>query len=134
MLGEQVLVDERQLDGVGDLLDLLVQAAHVLVGDVGHLLEHQLLDLGIDIADAREVVDMTDNSLAPLRRKRNSSVRVCANLIGEGLRPFGVTPGSHFAHMWADRWPLAPPLFGASFFSITAFVRRERPMPSGYTR
>ena len=27
---------------------------------------------------------MTDNSLAPLRRKRNSSIRVCANLIGEG--------------------------------------------------
>ena len=42
-----------------------------------------------------------------------------ANLIGEGLRPFGVTSGSHFAHMWAERWPLAPPLFGASFFSIT---------------
>ncbi|HEX6623193.1 MAG TPA: cytochrome c oxidase subunit 3 [Pyrinomonadaceae bacterium] len=42
-----------------------------------------------------------------------------ANLIGEGLRPFGVAPGSHFAGMWAERWPLAPPLFGASFFSIT---------------
>ena len=42
-----------------------------------------------------------------------------ANLIGEGLRPFGVVPGSHFAHMWAERWPAAPPLFGASFFAIT---------------
>ncbi len=37
----------------------------------------------IDIADAREVVDMTDNSLAPLRRKRNSSIRVAANLVAE---------------------------------------------------
>ena len=36
----------RQLDGVGDVLDLAVEAAHVGVGDVGHLLEHELLDLG----------------------------------------------------------------------------------------
>ena len=42
-----------------------------------------------------------------------------ANLIGEGLRPFGVAPGSHFAHEWATRWPQAPPLMGATFFSIT---------------
>ena len=41
-----VLVQERQLDRVGDLLDLVVEAADVGVGDVGHLLEHQLLDLG----------------------------------------------------------------------------------------
>ncbi|HEX8119216.1 MAG TPA: cytochrome c oxidase subunit 3, partial [Pyrinomonadaceae bacterium] len=42
-----------------------------------------------------------------------------SNLIGEGLRPFGVRPGSEFGHMWAESWPQAPPLFGASFFSIT---------------
>ncbi len=46
VLGEQVLVQERQLDGVGDLLDLVVEAADVGVGDVGHLLEQQVLDLG----------------------------------------------------------------------------------------
>ena len=46
VLGEQVLVQERQLDRVGDLLDLVVEAADVVVGDVGHLFEHQLLDLG----------------------------------------------------------------------------------------
>ena len=46
MLGEQVGVEERQLHRVGDLLDLPVEAAHVGVGDVGHLLEDQLLDLG----------------------------------------------------------------------------------------
>ena len=40
------LVQERQLDRVGDLLDLVVEAADVGVGDVGHLLEHELLDLG----------------------------------------------------------------------------------------
>ena len=29
VLGEQLLVEERQLDGIGDLLDLLVEAADV---------------------------------------------------------------------------------------------------------
>ena len=46
VLVEEVLVEERQLDRVGDLLDLAVEAADVGVGDVGHLLEHELLDLG----------------------------------------------------------------------------------------
>ena len=46
MLGEQVLVEERQLHSVGDLLDLVVEPADVGVGDVGHLLEQQVLDLG----------------------------------------------------------------------------------------
>ena len=46
VLGEQVPVEEGQLDGVGDRLDLVVEAADVVVGDVGHLLEDQLLDLG----------------------------------------------------------------------------------------
>ena len=41
------------------------------------------------------------------------------NLIGEGLRPFGVKAGSEFGDLWATKWPEAPPLFGASFFAIT---------------
>jgi cytochrome c oxidase subunit 3 len=35
------------------------------------------------------------------------------HLIDEGLRPFSL------AHEWAERWPNAPPLFGATFFAIT---------------
>ena len=46
VLAEQGPVQVRQLDGVGDGLDLGVEAADVRVGDVGHLLEHELLDLG----------------------------------------------------------------------------------------
>ena len=46
VLDEQVAVQERQLDRVGDRLDLSVEAADVLVGDVGHLFEDELLDLG----------------------------------------------------------------------------------------
>ena len=46
VLGEQLLVEERQLDGVGDLLDLGVEPADVGVRHVGDLLEQQVLDLG----------------------------------------------------------------------------------------
>jgi glycerol-3-phosphate acyltransferase PlsX len=54
---------------------------------------------GIDIVDAREVVDMTDNALAPLRRKRNSSIRVCANLVAEGKADAMVSAGHTGAAM-----------------------------------
>jgi hypothetical protein len=40
-------VQKRQLDRIADLLDLPAQAADVVVADVGHLLEHQVLDLGL---------------------------------------------------------------------------------------
>lgn len=53
----------------------------------------------IDIADAREVVDMTDNALAPLRRKRNSSIRVCANLVSEKKADAMVSAGHTGASM-----------------------------------
>ena len=35
-----------KLNGVGDCLDLAVETADVGVGDVGHLLEHDLFELG----------------------------------------------------------------------------------------
>ncbi|AAS04156.1 hypothetical protein MAP_1839 [Mycobacterium avium subsp. paratuberculosis K-10] len=47
VLAVELLVQERQLDGVTDLLDLAGQATDVLVADVGDLLEHQVLDLGL---------------------------------------------------------------------------------------
>ena len=53
----------------------------------------------ITLVDAREVVDMTDNALAPLRRKRNSSVRVCANLVAEGKADAMVSAGHTGAAM-----------------------------------
>lgn len=54
---------------------------------------------GIQLVDAREVVDMTDNALAPLRRKRNSSIRVCANLVAEGKADVMVSAGHTGAAM-----------------------------------
>ena len=53
----------------------------------------------LQIVDAREVVDMTDNALAPLRRKRNSSIRVCANLVKEGKADAIVSAGHTGAAM-----------------------------------
>jgi glycerol-3-phosphate acyltransferase PlsX len=53
----------------------------------------------LTITDAREVVDMTDNALAPLRRKRNSSIRVCANLVAEGKADAMVSAGHTGAAM-----------------------------------
>ncbi len=53
----------------------------------------------IEIADAREVVDMTDTALAPLRRKRNSSVRVATNLVAEGKAQAVVSAGHTGASM-----------------------------------
>jgi len=53
----------------------------------------------ISVVDAREVVEMEDTALAPLRRKRNSSVRVCANLIAEGKADAMVSAGHTGASM-----------------------------------
>ncbi len=47
VLAEQLGVQERQLHGVADLLDLPEQATDVVVVDVGHLLQHEVLDLGL---------------------------------------------------------------------------------------
>src|SRR5207244_5865246 len=48
----------------------------------------------IEVVDAREVIEMEDTALAPLRRKRNSSVRVCANLVSEGRADAFVSAGN----------------------------------------
>jgi phosphate acyltransferase len=53
----------------------------------------------VEIVDAREVVDMTDTALAPLRRKRNSSIRVCANLVAEKRADAMVSAGHTGAAM-----------------------------------
>jgi glycerol-3-phosphate acyltransferase PlsX len=76
----------------------------ILVGREEVVREH-LRELGapanasIEIVDAREVVEMEDTAMAPLRRKRNSSVRVCANLVGEGKADAMVSAGHTGAAM-----------------------------------
>jgi phosphate acyltransferase len=51
------------------------------------------------IVDAREVVEMEDNALTPLRKKRNSSIRVCANLVAEKKADSMVSAGHTGATM-----------------------------------
>ena len=43
----EVLVQERQLHGIADLLDLAGQTTDIAVADVGDLLKHEILDLGL---------------------------------------------------------------------------------------
>ena len=74
VLAEQLGVQERQLDGVADLLDLPEQAADVAVVDVGHLLQHEVLDLGLGhplVGVARLGVDQ--QRVARLERTRSGS-------------------------------------------------------------
>lgn len=52
------------------------------------------LPSNITIVDAREVVEMDDTAIAPLRKKRNSSIRVCANLVAEGRADAFVSAGN----------------------------------------
>src|SRR6266511_3274261 len=53
----------------------------------------------IEIVDAREVVEMDDTALAPIRKKRDSSIRVCANLVAEGKADAMVSAGHTGATM-----------------------------------
>src|SRR5712691_907239 len=53
----------------------------------------------IEIVDAREVVEMDDTALAPIRKKRNYSIRVCANLVKEGRAAAMVSAGHTGAAM-----------------------------------
>jgi len=48
----------------------------------------------IEVVDAREVVEMDDTAIAPIRRKRNSSIRICANLVSEGRADAFVSAGN----------------------------------------
>lgn len=49
---------------------------------------------GIEIVDAREVVEMGEPPLTPIRKKRDSSIRVCANLVKEGRAAAFVSAGN----------------------------------------
>ena len=96
VLVEQRAVQVRQLDGVGDGLDLAVEPADVRVGDVGHLLEHELLDLGPG--------QLLDEQLrARLHEHGVAGAQVHAEqVVGELDHPLLVGPG-------VRRWPAGRP-------------------------
>src|SRR5215216_377162 len=84
----------------------------------------------ITITDAREVVDMTDNALAPLRRKRNSSIRVCANLVAEGKADAMVSAG-HTGAAMTSAYKVLGTIEGVSRPALAAVLPSQA--KAGYT-
>ena len=101
-----------------------------LVGREEVLREHlgSSVPSSISITDAREVVDMTDNALAPLRRKRNSSIRVCANLVAEGKADAMVSAG-HTGAAMTSAYKVLGTIEGVSRPALAAVL----PNAKGYT-
>jgi glycerol-3-phosphate acyltransferase PlsX len=89
----------------GALLALKAYAVDILLVGRQEVIREKLIAVAgsipprIEIIDAREVVEMEDNALAPLRKKRNSSIRVCANLVAEGKADAMVSAGHTGATM-----------------------------------
>src|SRR2546427_2425266 len=77
----------------------------------------------IEVVDAREVVEMDDNALTPLRRKRNSSVRVCANLVAEGRAQAFVSAGNTGA-TWTSARAVMGMIEGVSRPALAAILPR----------
>ncbi|HXH93475.1 MAG TPA: phosphate acyltransferase PlsX [Thermoanaerobaculia bacterium] len=75
----------------------------------------------ISVFDAREIVTMEDTALAPLRRKRNSSVRVCANLVAEGKANAFVSAGNTGA-TWTSARAVMGMIEGVSRPALAAVV------------
>jgi glycerol-3-phosphate acyltransferase PlsX len=75
----------------------------LLVGDRARI-EAELSRLGkrprrIEIVHAEEVVGMDEPAITPIRRKRRSSIRICAELVKEGRAQAMVTAGNTGAAM-----------------------------------
>jgi glycerol-3-phosphate acyltransferase PlsX len=85
-------------------------AVVVLVGDEARLRE-ELRALGVDgalpealtIRHAEEVVGMDEPAITPLRKKRRSSIRICADLVGAGEAEAMVSAGNTGAAMIAAK-------------------------------
>ena len=93
MLSEEIGVEERQLHRVGDLLDLSIQTTDVFVGDVRHLFEQQILDLG-----ARQLLEQKIGSRIEAHRVTAAQVHP-AEAVGQFADSLFVgTPRHHRAH------------------------------------
>ena len=75
----------------------------------------------ISVVDAREVVEMDDPALTPIRKKRNSSVRVCANLVKEGRADAMVSAGNTGAVM-ASAYMVLETIEGVSRPALAAIL------------
>jgi glycerol-3-phosphate acyltransferase PlsX len=75
-------------------VDIILVGREEVVREHLAALSPKSLPSNLSIVDAREVVEMDDTAMAPLRRKRNSSIRICANLVGEGKADAFVSAGN----------------------------------------
>jgi len=113
----------------GALAAAAAQAVHILlVGQEAVVREHLARLAGsipsnIEIVEAPEVVGMDDNALAPLRRKRNSSIRICANLVAEGRADVMVSAG-HTGATMTSAYKVLGTIEGVSRPALAAAVPR----------
>jgi glycerol-3-phosphate acyltransferase PlsX len=113
----------------GALAAAASQAVHILlVGQEAVVREHLARLAGsipsnIEIVEAPEVVGMDDNALAPLRRKRNSSIRICANLVAEGRADVMVSAG-HTGATMTSAYKVLGTIEGVSRPALAAIVPR----------
>ncbi|HVR40775.1 MAG TPA: phosphate acyltransferase PlsX [Thermoanaerobaculia bacterium] len=118
----------------GALLAIEEYPVDILLVGKEEVLREKLAALGspsprnLEIVDAREVVEMDDTALAPLRRKRNSSIRVCANLIAEKRAQAMVSAGHTGASM-TSAYKVLGTIEGVSRPALAAIV----PSSHGHT-
>ncbi len=97
---------ERQLDRVADLLDLVGQAADVVVVDVGHLVEHEIGDLGpLDRTQSQPGADVDEQAVAEIGRLVAQPGRQDEPHLGVGRRAHDHRP--RLVMQLADRRELA---------------------------
>src|SRR5947207_3198228 len=82
----------------------------------------------IELVNAPEVVEMDDTALAPLRKKKNSSIRVCANLVAEGRAHALVSAGNTGA-AWTSARVVMGMVEGVTRPALAAIV----PSTTGHT-
>jgi len=77
-------------------------AVHIILVGREDAIRHHLgaaAPSNIEVVHAEEVVEMDDTALAPIRKKRNSSIRICANLVRDGRADAMVSAGHTGAAM-----------------------------------
>ena len=103
---------------------LLVGQEEVIRRELGF----KAIPSNVSVVDAREVVGMDDTALAPLRKKRNSSIRICANLVAEDRADAFVSAGNTGA-TWTSARAVMGMIDGVSRPALAAIL----PSSKGHT-
>ena len=82
----------------------------------------------VEIVHAEEVVEMDDTALAPIRKKRNSSIRICANLVRDG-RAYAMVSAGHTGAAMTSAYMVLGTIAGVGRPALAAIV----PSSKGHT-